>query len=94
MLIICHGVEYVIPEEIKEGAVYRVFGTSLYMGRVIEFNGIYASMKMLTGKIIHVPWYELNLPVNISKEKIEENADKVYIEEEAYLEGSGTRAIY
>lgn len=94
MLIICLGVEYVIPEEIEVGKVYRVFGSSLYMGIVISFDGKYAEMKMLTGRILQVPWYEINLPVKVSKEEIEKNAEKVYTEEEAYLEGLGTRAIY
>ena len=83
-----------IPEEIEVGKVYRVFGSSFYMGLVTSFDGKYAEMRMLTGRILQVPWYELNLPVKVSKEDLKENADRVYREEEAYLEGSGTRAIY
>ena len=83
-----------IPEEIEVGKVYRVFGSSLYMGIITSFDGKYAEMRMLTGRLIQVPWYEINSPANISKEELEKNADKIYREEEAYLEGYGTRAIY
>ena len=75
-----------IPEEIKIGKVYRVFGTKLYMGQVKEFDGKTATMLMLTGRVIKVPWYEINTPVQVKREDFDkpEIVELIYAEEERY----------
>ena len=76
-----------IPEEIEIGKVYRVFGTTLYLGKVEKFDGHRATLKMVTGRIIVVPWYNIVTVPNVTREHLEkpETAEVVYAEENIYL---------